>query len=287
MTQTIFVTGATGKTGRRLVSMLQNQDITVRPASRTPRGGQVGFDWLQSASHANVLEGADAVYLIPPAMIEDPVSIIEPFIATATRTGVRRLVLLSSMGVEFPGEPRESGRRKLEALVQASALEWTILRPSGFMQNFSEGFLLPAVLHGAIPNPAGSGKIAMIDAGDIAAVAAKVLTAEGAIHAGQTYGVTGPQPTDFLEIAEMISRHARRPVSAVPMTPREFHAMLESVGVPQDYAAMLVRDQDAVRDGAAASVADTVAHLLGRDPIDFATFASGVSAAWQVTRASV
>lgn len=285
MTQTILVTGATGKTGRRLVTLLQNQDIAIRLASRTPRAGQVGFDWLQSASHVNVLDGVDAVYLIPPTMVENPVPIIEPFVATAAHAGVRRLVLLSSMGVEFPGEPRESGRRKLEALVRTSGLEWTILRPSGFMQNFSEGFLLPAVLHGTIPDPAGSGKVAMVDAGDIAAVAAKVLTAEGATHAGQTYDVTGPQPIDFLEIADTISRHAHRPVSAVPMTSRQFHAMLENAGVPEDYAAMLVRDQDAIRDGAAATVADTVAHVLGRDPIDFATFASGASGAWQVTPA--
>ncbi len=285
MTRTILVTGATGKTGRRLVSLLQNQDVTVRSASRTPRAGQAGFDWLQPARHADVLDDIDAIYLVPPAMIENPAPIVEPFVATTARAGVRRLVLLSSTGVEFPGEPRGSGRRKLEALVRAAGLEWTILRPSGFMQNFSEGFLLPVVLHGLIPNPAGSGKVAMVDAGDIAAVAARILTAEGATHAGQTCDVTGLQPIDFLEVADTISRHAHRAVSTVPMTSRAFHELLENAGVPQDHAAMLVRDQDAVRNGAAATVADTVNRLLGRTPIDFATFASGASGAWQVTPA--
>jgi uncharacterized protein YbjT (DUF2867 family) len=287
MTKTILVTGATGKTGRRLVRLLQDQGVTVRAASRTPRDGQIRFEWLESAGHRNLLTGVDAVYLIPPAMVENPVPVVEPFVAAAASAGVRRLALLSSMGAEFPDEPPESGRRKLEALVKASGLEWTILRPSGFMQNFSEGFLLPAVRHGAIPNPAGNGKVAMVDARDIAAVAAEVLTAEGPIHVGQTYDVTGPQLIDFLEIAETISTHANRPINAVPMTPRQFFAMLENAGVPQDYAAMLVRDQDAIRKGAAATVVETVPRILGRNPIDFATFASGASSVWQVSPALV
>lgn len=218
-------------------------------------------------------------------MVEDPVSVVESFVAAAAHAGVRRLLLLSSMGAEFPDEPPDSGRRKLEALVKASGLEWTTLRPSGFTQNFSEGFLLPAIRHGAIPNPAGSGKVAMVDAGDIAAVASEVLTAEGPIHVGQTYDVTGPQLIDFFEIAETISTHANRLINAVPATSRQFFAMLENAGMPPDYAAMLVRDQDAIRNGVAATVADTVPRILDRNAIDFATFAFGASSAWQISPA--
>jgi uncharacterized protein YbjT (DUF2867 family) len=281
MAKTILVTGATGKTGRRLVPLLQGQGVTVRAASRTPCDGQVRFDWREPGSHGNALRGVDAVYLIPPALVENPVPFVEPFVATAARAGVRRVVLLSSMGVEFPHEPQESGRRALEALVRASGLEWVILRPSGFMQNFSEGFLLPAIRHGAIPNPAGSGKVAMVDARDIAAVAAKALATEGLVQTGRAYDVTGPRLIDFPEIAETISRHANLPIAAVPMTSRQFFAMLENAGVPPDYAAMLVRDQDAIRDGAAATVADTVSRVLGRDPIDFTTFAAAAAGGWQ------
>lgn len=281
MIKSILVVGATGTTGRRLVPQLQRRGMMVRAASRTPSDGQIRFDWSDPESHEAALTGVDAVYVIPPSFVENPVPAVEPFVATAVRAGVCRLVLLSSMGAGFPGEPAECGRRALETLVRTSGLEWTILRPSGFMQNFSEGFLLPAVSHGTIPNPAGSGKLAMVDAEDIAAVAAEVLVTGGTTHVGQTYDVTGPRLIDFHEIAAMISRHAKHPVTAVPMTSRDFLGMLESVGVPSDYAAMLVRDQEAIGNGAAASVADTVARILGRDPIDFATFALSASNAWQ------
>lgn len=281
MINSILVTGATGKTGRRLVSLLNNPGLTIRAASREPVKGQVRFDWLEPDTHADALSGVDAIYLIPPPLVENPAATVGPFVAAAARKGVRRLVLLSSMGVEFPDEPRGSGRRELESLVRTSGMEWTILRPSGFMQNFTEGFLLPAVRNGTLPNPAGSGKVAMVDAGDIAAVAAKVLTAEGHTFAEQTCDVTGPRVLGFSDVAATISRCAGRPIAAVPMTSRQFLAMLENAGVPSDYAAMLVRDQEAIRDGAAATVADTVARILGRAPMDFEAFAAESSEAWQ------
>lgn len=280
MANTILVTGATGKTGRRLIPLLQEQGLSVRAASRVPSVGQVAFDWDNPVSQSSALSGATAIYLIPPALVEDPTPTVAPFLALAKTAGVRSLVLVSSMGTAFPAEPQNSGRRKLEALVRDSGLDWTMLRPSGFMQNFSEGFLLPAVRNGAIPNPAGQGKVAMVDAGDIAAVAAAVLVGTGQ-HAGQVYDLTGPSALNFDEIAQIIAREAGRSVVARPMTSPQFLAMLEGAGVPSDYAAMLLRDQEAIRDGAAASVSDTVTRLVGRPPRSFGVYAAEAAGAWR------
>lgn len=280
MADTILVTGATGKTGRRLTPFLHEMGVVVRAVSREPSADQVAFDWMDAETLAPTLAGVNAIYLIPPAMIGDPVPVVAPFLAAARSAGVRRVVLVSSMGAAFPAEPSDSGRRRLEALVRDSGLDWTILRPSGFMQNFSEGFLLPAVRNGVIPNPAGEGKVAMVDAGDIAAVAAAVLV-DGARHTGQVYDVTGPSPISFAEIAEVITREAGRPVIARSMTSPQFLAMLEGAGVPPDYAAMLLRDQEAIRDGAAIVVSDTVARLAGRPAQSFADYAAKAHGAWR------
>lgn len=280
MTDTILVTGATGKTGRRLVPLLRTKGLTTRAASRSPHQGQIAFDWHNADTHQPALAGADSLYLVPPDFIEDLAPIVAPFLAAAVHRGVRHVVLISSMGAAFSAEPPASGRLRLEAAVRESGLAWTILRPSGFMQNFSEGFLLPAVRHGAIPNPAGDGKVAMVDAGDIAAVAAAVL-ANGGAHAGQTYDVTGPALLDFTEAAAIIARAAGRPVASRPMSPPEFRTMLESAGVPPDYAAMLLRDQEAIRDGEAAVVTDSVARIGGSYHIDFSTYAANAAPAWR------
>lgn len=281
MTRNILVIGATGKTGRRLVPLLRARGLAVRAASRSPREGVVGFAWEDASTHRRALDGVDAVYLIPPALIENPVPLVAPFLQSAAALGVRQVALLSSMGAGFPGEPSSSGRRQLEGLVQDCGLAWTILQPSGFMQNFSEGFLLPAVRNGAIPNPAGDGRVALVDAGDIAAVAAVVLAGGDSSHAGRTYNLTGPALLGFADAAAAIGRAAQRPVEARSMTAPQFLGMLAGAGVPNDYAAMLVRDQMAIRDGAAAVVADSVARIGGRAPVDFASYAAAAASAWR------
>lgn len=132
-----------------------------------------------------------------------------------------------------------------------------------------------------LPNPAGEGKVAMVDAGDIAAVAAAALMDGDSRHVGQCYDLTGPVLFDLPEAAAVIARAAGRPVAIRPMTSPQFLAMLAGVGVPSDYAAMLLRDQEAIRDGAAAIVTPTVARIIGRQPVDLATYATHAAPAWR------
>jgi uncharacterized protein YbjT (DUF2867 family) len=54
--------------------------------------------------------------------------------------GVQRLVLLSWRG--------EDEAERAEEVVQASGVDWTHVRASRFSQNFSENYLLDAVLDG-------------------------------------------------------------------------------------------------------------------------------------------
>lgn len=102
-----------------------------------------------------------AIYLVPPAFVEDPSDVVAAFLGQARRSGVGSVVALSSMGVAFPYEPQDSGRRNVERAVRESGLQWTILRATGFAQNFSEGFLLPAILQaGAVATATGTGAVA-------------------------------------------------------------------------------------------------------------------------------
>jgi uncharacterized protein YbjT (DUF2867 family) len=55
-------------------------------------------------------------------------------VTAAVVAGVRRLVLLSALGAEYDGHPLKLA----EQAVHGSGVEWTILRPHWFTQNFSE-----------------------------------------------------------------------------------------------------------------------------------------------------
>jgi uncharacterized protein YbjT (DUF2867 family) len=279
MIDTVLVLGATGKTGRRLVPRLIDRGVDVRAASRQPGDGRTIFDWNRPGTYVPALAGVNAVYLIGPELVEDPSDAVGPFLDLAARAGVTRLVLLSSLGVQFPHEDPESGRRKLERQVMASGMNWTILRPTGFAQNFSEGFLLPGIIEAdTVVTATGDGGVAFVDADDIAAVAAAALT-EGS-HAGAVYPITGPQALTFAEAAAIISEVAGRTVRHQPISSDEMGHVLSGAGVPADYAAMLLRDMEAVGEGAGALVTDVVADVSERPATSFSEFAARAASAW-------
>jgi uncharacterized protein YbjT (DUF2867 family) len=74
------------------------------------------------------------------------------FVRLAVDRGVRRIVLLSSRGIEVMGDERPMAA---ERTVRESGVEWTIVRPDWFNQNFDEGFFRPAVLAGELALPLG------------------------------------------------------------------------------------------------------------------------------------
>ena len=279
MGDTVLVLGATGKTGRRLVPRLNARGVNVRAASRQPGGDRMFFDWDQSETHEPALAGVNAVYLVGPELVEDPTAVIGPFLDRAQRAGVTRLVALSSMGVDFPHEDPESGRRKLERQVIASGLDWTILRPSGFFQNFSEGFLLPGILEAdTVTTATGDGAAALVDADDIAAVAAAALTEGG--HTEATYAITGAEALTFAAAAAVISEITGRTITHRSISSDALANSLRAAGIPADYAAMLLGDQEAIRSGSGALITDVVAQVSGQPATPFVDFATREASAW-------
>lgn len=286
MSGRVLILGATGKTGRRLIPQLLDRGVGVVAAMRRPEGpnpftgiDRVRFDWDESGDYARALAGIDAVYLVPPPLVEDASTTIADFLRQAASSGVRRVVLLSSLGVTFPDEPLVSGRRKHEEVVRESQLSWTILRPSGFFQNFSEGIAQQGIRNnGVIISATGDGAAAMVDAGDIAAVAAEALTQPG--HEGATYALTGPSAVTFAEAAKMIGQACGREVVHVPVPPEAVEGFLRDAGVPDGYRGMLLRDMTAIREGQAAQLSQDIERVTGRAPIAIEAYARGAVDAW-------
>jgi uncharacterized protein YbjT (DUF2867 family) len=281
MSDTVLVLGATGKTGRRLVPLLTATGADVRSASRHPGGSGVHFDWDRPETHGPALAGADAAFVVMPELIEDPSPVTGPFLDLAREAGVRRVVLLSALGVELSQEQGLlTGFGKVERQLMASGLDWTILRPSGFDQNFSEGFMLPGIMdHDVIAAPTGDGAAPLVDAADIAAVAAVALTEDG--HAKAEYAITGPEAITHAEVAEMVSHAAGRPITYQDIPRQTLLDAMVGHGMPADYAEMVVRSLDAIRNGDAATVSDDVERVTGRAATPFADFARRAADAWR------
>jgi uncharacterized protein YbjT (DUF2867 family) len=264
----VLVIGSSGMTGRRLVPLLTARHTTVRATRRTPTDQHTAFRWEDPSTHAAAFAGIDAAYLVPPALVASPASLVAAALATARTAGVQRVVLCSSLGVEISPGPVRAGWRALESAVTSSGLGWTILRPGGFAQNFSEGFLAPGVQQGMVVSATGDGAAAFIDALDIASVAATTLLDPA--HVGATYALTGPAALTFPQALAIISERLGRHVQYRSISGDDMLRMLVGFGLPSDYAAMVVADQEAIRDGRGVRVTDDVERVLGRPATAFA-----------------
>ncbi len=271
-----LVLGGTGKTGCRVAEKLQALGVETRIASRT---ANPSFDWDDQSTWDAGLEGVTAAYITyaPDLAIPGATDAIRAFVEKAAAQGVERLVLLSGRG--------EEEAQACERIVQEAGVEWTVVRASWFMQNFSEGEFLGMVLDGAITLPASEVPEPFIDINDIADVAVAALTEEG--HAYEIYEVTGPRMLTFNELAQEISKAVGREVQFIQVPKEAFAGAIAESGAPDDIAWLLNYLFETVLDGRNTYLCDGVQRALGREPADFADFACRIAArgTWNVSEA--
>lgn len=264
-TSRVLVLGGTGKTGRRVAAELRRRGQVPAVASRR---GAVRFDWADRSTWQPALTGIHAVYVVDSQGPDAPAE-VAGFAALAAGEGVRRLVLLSArVWGELPG----ADRLATEDAVRASGLEWTILRPAWFAQNFTEfeffGSLLGA--GGELRLPAGEGREAFVDLDDLAEVAAAALTEDG--HAGRTYVLSGARSLTFGDAVAEIARAADRPLRFVPVTEDAYRAELAAAGHPGAVVDEMITVLRHVREQRGAEPTDGVREALGRAPRDFTDY---------------
>jgi uncharacterized protein YbjT (DUF2867 family) len=270
--QPILVIGATGKTGSRVASRLQQIGQPVRLGTRR---AAIPFDWETPNTWDAALEGVHAAYItyFPDLAFPGAVEKVAALCDVAKSAGVKRLVLLSGRG--------EHHAREGENIVQASGIDYTLVRSSWFAQNFSEGYLRDPILEGVLPMPGGDIVEPIIDIDDIADVVVAALTEDG--HAGQLYEVTGPELLSFADMAKALSFEIGRPIRHIPITFDDFHANVAQSG--GDFVAgVFTAIARETLDGRNARICDGVQRALGRAPTSFAQFArkAATSGAWPV-----
>lgn len=256
----ILITGATGKTGRRIQERLAARGFTARPGSRQ---STVPLDWYDTSTWAGALEGIRSVYLsfYPDLAVAGAPAIIQEFTDLALASGVKQIVLLSGRG--------EVHAQRCEDIVLNSGMKATVLRASWFAQNFSEGHFLEGVRAGVVAVPAGEVREPFLDIDDLAEVAEKVLLEEG--HAGNIYELTGPELLSFHQAAEQLSQAAGMEVQYAPISLEQNYSMLEGIA-GKEFAALITDLCREVLDGRNESLGDGVKQVLHRPPSSFAEY---------------
>lgn len=267
----VLVIGGTGTTGSLVATQLREQGAEVRVATRKPDGADpthVRFDWTDPTTYGPAVAGVDGIYLIAPIGEPDPAPVVEPFLADVLQAGAQRVVLLSSSAVEQD----TPGLGALSRVVREMAPEWTVLRPSWFMQNFLREHAVADGIRdrGEIVTATGAGRVAFVDAADIAAVAVRALL--DTLPHNTEHVITGPEALSYADAATVINAATGRTVRHRPVSTAEITDRLAATGIPVAFAAMLAQLDENIRHGSEDRVTTTVTDITGRPPRSFTEF---------------
>jgi uncharacterized protein YbjT (DUF2867 family) len=219
------------------------------------------------------LRGAVRAYVTyyPDLCVPGALEKVQSFFQLAGQNGIKKLVFLSGRG--------EVEAEQAEQALQASGLDWTILRCSFFCQNFSESFFLDPIMAGDVALPVPPVGEPFVDAEDIADVAVAALTQPG--HSRMLYELTGPRSLTFADAIGEIARATGRVIRYRSISCEEYRAALLEAQIPQEVIELILYLFTTVLDGRNTAVTDGVQRALKQAPRDFAeyvkrTAASGV-----------
>ena len=263
MKHNILVIGGTGKTGRRIVNLLNESGHHVRVGSRQ---GSPAFDWHDPEGWLTAVEGMEAIYITyqPDLAVPGALEAIEELVKVAKRADVKRLVLLSGKG--------EREAQLCEQVVIHSGLEHTIIRANWFSQNFSENFLVEGVLKGHVALPFAEMKIPFVDARDIAEVAVKALTED--THNGKIYELTGAEALTFEEATQVIGQVLGREIQFTGVSIESYVAALKEQELPEDFTWLIAYlFTEVLGNPSNSEITNDIEKVLGRKPISFKEYA--------------
>jgi uncharacterized protein YbjT (DUF2867 family) len=274
---TTLVFGANGTVGSALVPLLRARGQTVLRASSRPvtQPGDVQVDLATGAGMAQALASVDQVFLLSPPGYAQQDKVLVPAIDAARAAGVHKLVLMTAMGVDADDQ---APLRKAELHLERSGLAWATVRPNWFMQNFHTYWLQGIQQQGQIFLPVGQAKGSFIDARDIAAVAAVLLSSERFDNAA--YDLTGADALDHNQVAAILSRVTGRAIGYADITPEAMRPLLMGAGLPADYAELLLLILSYFKAGYSERVTDSVERITGQAPGSFERYAQDHRAAW-------
>ncbi|MFB4305420.1 NAD(P)H-binding protein [Actinomadura sp. GTD37] len=256
----IVVTGATGTIGRALIDELGGAARAV--VRRAEQGEELGCDYVVGdleRPESIPLEPGDRLFLnsaLWPGFARAHQAVIDH----AAAADVAQVVTVSVRGVSSASLLGFGMHGRVDAHLKASGVPWSILAPVGFMQNLAGDVDEEGRIFGSY----GRGGVGYIDARDIAAVAAVLLTRP--VGADATYELTGPAAPTHDEVAAELTRALGRTVRYVDLTVEEAAVHLKGRGMPAEAARDLAELMSQIGDGRWASTTTTVADILGREP---------------------
>jgi uncharacterized protein YbjT (DUF2867 family) len=268
----ILVIGASGTVGTELSRLLKEQGHTVRATtSKTVKSTNelAHVNLVTGEGVKDAFEGVDKAFFLSPPGYADQHALLSPLIQEAKRRGLKKVVLMTAMGANAV---ETSPFRRAEIELEKSGLNYNIIRPNWFLQNFHTFWIQGIQQHNKILLPAGNAKVSFIDARDIAATAAKLLTSDQ--HDRRDFDLTGPEAIDHTHVAAELSRVSGRTITYEEISPNDFKNGLLAAGLPKDYAEFMLMIIGFLREGYSARTTTSVKEITGVEPRGVAAYAN-------------
>ncbi len=276
----ILVTGAAGKTGQAVLRALAGRREPVRAFIHRPDqalslqalGVQETFvgDQLDRAAMQRAVDGVRAIYHIAPNVSPDEIPLGKTVISAAQSADVERLVFHSVLHPHIEAMPHHWQKARVEELLFASGLPFTILQPTAYMQNVAAAWDQIST-QGRYPVPySPETRLSLVDLEDVAQAAARVLTEPG--HTGATIEVVGTPAMSQIEIVETLSEQLGRPVTAEVDPLEAWGRRARASGMGEYQVSALTKMFCYYEEHGLVGNPTALTCVLGRQPTSFAAF---------------
>jgi uncharacterized protein YbjT (DUF2867 family) len=259
----ILVTATNRTTSRELIRCLVKQGSAVRALVYGEEDATPRFAAGVDVVHADPEDGRtfDAAMVGVGQLFLNAIGAREPaelrnrLLESAVRAGVAQVVYVTRAG-------DDGQRAKLAARMRELGIQVTELRITLTMQSLS--CLAPELEDGELRAPLGAASVALVDARDVAEVAASCLSTRGSLK--PSYDLTGPELLNMADVAAQLSERLGHTIRYVSIPLEAAERTWIQAGIDQDAASELAL---AFRLAAVASgvrPSGAVRELTGHEP---------------------
>lgn len=273
----ILIIGASGTVGTELDKVLKSkgQKTVLSTSKKEVKPGQVHLNLLNHEGLEKAFDNIDRLFLLAPPGHTNQDQLLIPVIEMAKKKKVKKVVLMTAMGANAV---ETAPFRLVEIALEKSGLNYNIIRPNWFMQNFNSFWIHGINTDGKIYLPVAKAKGSFIDARDIAAVAAELLVSDK--FNNKDFDLTGTDVINHDEVAEVLSKTTGRKITYQEVDPASMRSSLLGAGLPKDYTEFLLMILDFFKQGYSERTTDAVEKITGRKPISFKKYAEDYKANW-------
>lgn len=268
----VLVVGATGKYASLVVPELKQRGATVRglvrDESKIAAAHQQGADETAIGDLHNpdslraAAASVDGVFHINPAFAPSEAELGVAMVEAAKVSGVQKFVFSGVYHPSISKLSNHAAKRPVEEAMYESGMEFTVLQPAMFMQNFGAGW--DAVIQqGRFSLPYSKlAKACYVDYRDVAEVAASALT--GSELSYGTFELCAPGMVNRVELVAIISAAIGHTIEAGESP---FDEWAQAAQIPDGLRKNLrVMYQDYDQYGFPGGNALVLRTILGREP---------------------